>query len=249
MSWLWKMNSFFVPDWQVPVNVKAVMTTRHGGYSTGSYSGFNLAVHVGDDESAVKRNRQQLMDLLTLPSPPLWLNQIHSDAVVNADAISSGQDADGIYTNSQAKVLCIQVADCLPILISDEDGTEVAAVHAGWRGLASGVIRNTVSLFKHKQLTAWIGPGIGPCHYEVDNKVTAAFANYEKHINAGRDAEHYQLNLDGIANDQLSEAGVKNISSCNECTYCSAEKYFSYRRDGDCGRMAALIWISRDSET
>lgn len=237
------------PQWSVPSQVSAAMTVRRGGRSNGVYSSFNLATHVGDEKVSVDANRKTLVEYLQLPSEPLWLNQTHSSRVVDAVNISKGENADAVYTNETNVVLVIQVADCLPILVSNSSGSEIGAIHAGWRGLASGVIANTLDLFSDKSLTAWIGPGIGPCHYEVDKELIDRFSDYGGRIMPGNDSEHWQLDLPGIALDQLNSAGVDKVSASAECTFCNKEKYFSYRRDGECGRMAALIWINRDSET
>ena len=234
------------PDWAAPPRVNAMMTTRLGGTSTGPFSSFNLGTNVEDQPESVMQNRKQLIADLELPSEPLWLNQVHSNKVVSAKAGQSVA-ADAVYTDDNDVVLVIQVADCLPVLVCNRAGTEIAAIHAGWKGLSSGIIANTIGMFADRELIAWIGPGIGPCHYEVDEELVQAFADYPDAIMKGRDADHWQLNLAAIANDQLEQAGIGVVAVSCDCTYCEQDRFYSYRRDENCGRMAALIWINPDT--
>ena len=222
----------------LPAGVNAVMTTRRGGVSAEVYSSFNLADHVGDDLQSVKKNRALLKAALALPAEPLWLRQVHSNRIANSG------EADGSYSCKAGEVLCIQSADCLPILIWDKGGREIAAVHAGWQGLASGIIENAIRNFESADLTAWIGPHIRSCHYEVDIRLYDKFSRYPESLVQGEDAEHWQLSLARVASLQLSDAGVDQVLQSDSCTACDGERFFSYRRDGRCGRMATLIWMT-----
>ena len=226
------------PAATLPAGVNAVITTRTGGFSTEGYTSFNLADHVGDDLQSVKKNRALLQAVLALPAEPLWLRQVHSNRIANSG------EADGSYSSRAGEVICIQSADCLPILIWDKGGREVAAVHAGWQGLASGIIENAIRNFESADLTAWIGPHIRSCHYEVDIRLYDKFNRYPESLVQGKDAEHWQLSLVKVASLQLSDAGVDQVMQSDSCTACDGERFFSYRRDGLCGRMATLIWMT-----
>ena len=230
---------YVTPAWGAPANVQAVMTTRVGGCSHAPFDGLNLGAHVGDDVETVTANRRQLVRELKLRQEPIWLNQVHSNRVVTPGET----EGDAAYTQDVGMVLAIQVADCLPILICDRAGTEIAAIHAGWRGLATGVIAQTIDRFTGSELKAWVGPGILGCHYEVDYKLIEAFSDYPEAISSGRDDEHWFLDLSMIASIQLGKLQVTEVSLSGDCTYCLPERYFSYRRDGECGRMAAIIWL------
>ena len=231
------------PDSNLPARVQAFMTTRDGGVSQGPYHALNLGMHVGDDPDSVVENRRRLKDELTLPSEPCWLNQVHGTTV----ALSG--DADASYTREPCQVLCIQTADCLPVLLWSDDGQEIAAVHAGWRGLAGGVIARAVTRFRSRNVSAWIGPHIRACHYEVDRPLYETFAGTDSAaFQSAPMPDRWQLSLVQIAVRQLEVLGVSQVEDNGECTCCEEDRYFSYRRDGECGRMAALIWIS-DSGT
>ena len=229
---------FELPSVTLPVTINAVTTTRLGGFSKGAHASFNLADHVGDDPQNVEMNRALLRQALALPSEPLWLQQVHSNRIAN-----NGK-ADASYTRVAGDVLCVQSADCLPILIWDKNGGEIAAIHAGWRGLASSIIKKTIENFESRHLIAWVGPHIQLCHYEVDLTVYRKFSRYSGSLVQGRDAEHWQLSLAQVADQQLKEVGVQRIFRSESCTACDKERFFSYRRDGLCGRMATLIWMT-----
>lgn len=231
------MNLLELPGATFPEGVFAATTTRQGGVSRGEFSTLNVALHVGDDEASVIANRDLMKTRLDLPSEPLWLNQVH------ASRIALSGDADGSYTRKRGQVLCIQTADCLPVLIWNHEGTEIAAVHGGWQGLDSGVIGNALAEFESGELSAWIGPHIRSCHYEVDARLYDKFIVYEHALFSGRDQDHWQLDLSAVAATQLEEWGVRRIYQSADCTACDRENYFSYRRDGRCGRMASLIWM------
>jgi YfiH family protein len=223
------------------------MTTRAGGISEGVYGSLNLALHVGDQPEHVAFNRQLLQREIGLPSTPAWLTQIHgtdihipSNQVFSSPAPASVIQADAAFCQTSGQVLAIMVADCLPILLCSRDGREIAAVHAGWRGLALGIIGQVVSRFESSDLLAWLGPAIGPCHYEVDDHVRSRFQG-DTGFGEGRDSQHWMRVLYAIARQQLQQAWVGTVCGCGQCTYCDPA-YYSYRRDGVTGRMATLIW-------
>ncbi|MFT5794686.1 MAG: YfiH family protein [Candidatus Azotimanducaceae bacterium] len=239
--------SWHEPDWTPPANVHGLVTTRVGGMSAGVYGAFNLALHVGDQPAHVTRNRQLLQHQASLPATPAWLTQVHGTGVYvpgsqleTVPGLQRPIEADAAFCQTSGQVLAIMVADCLPILICSRDGKEIAAAHAGWRGLALGVIGQVVARFASDDLLAWMGPAIGPCHYEVDAQVRSRFQG-STGFAVGRDAQHWMLDLYAIARQQLQLAGVNTVSGGGECTFCDPA-YYSYRRDGVTGRMAALIW-------
>jgi len=240
---------FIYPSWAAPENIKAVTTTRTGGFSCGPYESFNLGDHVGDEPDAVERNRTLLHEALTLPSRPVWLAQVHGTNVVNAAQASAQTEADGGYAEKPGVVCAVLTADCLPVFLCDKAGTKVALLHAGWRGLAAGVIESGVKAMgvPGRQLLAWLGPGIGPDAYEVGEEVRRAFVERD----AGA-AEAFRPSSNGrwlvdmyaLARHRLHRLGVTEVGGGNHCTYTEADKFFSYRRDGTCGRMASLIWMT-----
>jgi YfiH family protein len=228
------------------------VTTRVGGASEGVYDSLNFGLHVGDSEAHVARNRQMLQRQCGLPAAPVWLTQVHGTRVHLPDRLPNPTpaeqstanpikiEADAAFCQTSGHVLAIMVADCLPVLICSRDGQEIAALHAGWRGLALGIIEQVVARFDSNELIAWMGPAIGPCHYEVDAQVRSRFKN-DTGFEVGRDPHHWMLNLYTIACQQLQLAGVSTVSGGGECTFCDPA-YYSYRRDGVTGRMATLIW-------
>ena len=236
------------PTWNAPSNIGALSTTRAGGCSVAPFASMNLGLHVGDDEQAVLANRDKLAQYL--PQRPVWLNQVHSADVVvideqfNAAKVVSG---DALYTQLQNQPLAIMTADCLPILLTSQCGTEVAAIHGGWRGLNLGIITNTLAHFNApaEQIIAWLGPAIGAQKFEVGAEVKSAFCEQaDAHAAAFTALANgkYLADIYAIATEQLSQLGVKNISGGEFCTVSQAEQFFSYRRDGQTGRMASLIW-------
>ncbi len=228
--------AFEYPQWGAPANVHAAMTLRGGGFSQGPFASLNLATRVGDAAENVAHNREKLRSVLNLPAEPCWLEQVHSKRLA-----LNGQ-ADGSYTREAGRVLAVQCADCLPLLVCSASGDEIAAVHCGWRGLQQGIIAETLALFSSHELMAWIGPHIRQCHYEVGCELRQAFSDYPGAFRPGRDKEHWQLDLSEVARWQLMEGGMGTVTQSADCTYCDKAKYFSHRRDGQCGRMAALIW-------
>ncbi len=233
-------------EWAAPANVSACFTTRTGGASSNAYASLNLATHVLDNPEIVARNRSTLLVAAAAPGEPVWLNQVHGTDIFNVvgdDGADNAPEFDGAYTTRKDMVLAVLVADCLPVYLCSADGNEIAVLHAGWRGLAGGVIAQGVQQFQSADLLAHIGPGIGHCHFEVDAPVKDQFLAFPQAFSQGRDSEHWQLNLQQVAQEQLMQAGVAQVTLSDTCTWCDEEKYFSARRDGiHSGRMAAMIW-------
>lgn len=245
-----------IPDWPAPAGIHALVTTRAGGISTGPHSRFNLGLKAGDDAAAVMQNRARLQTLL--PQPPRWLAQVHGSRVINADEISADTlndvpEADASVAANPGTVCTIMIADCLPVLFCDRAGRCVGAAHAGWRGLAGGVLANTVARMPAApaDLIAWIGPGIGPEAFEVGDDVWQAFcaglpenaAAFRRHT-PGK----WLCDLPALARKALQRAGVGSIHCSGLCTYSDPQRFYSYRRDGVTGRMAALVWRAARSD-
>lgn len=250
---------FIRPQWQAPSSVHALSTTRMGGVSQAPYGSLNLGDHVGDELHHVLKNRELLRT--QLPSAPLWLKQVHGITVSTPHSRSTSHDgnieADAIVTNMPNEVLAILTADCLPVLITAKDGSVIGAAHAGWRGLCSGVLENTVkemlTLAKHLEasdLYAWLGPAIGPDAFEVGDDVYQAFVH--SGVELGSDdfvpiadkPGKYLANLYFLASARLQALGLIRIDGGQACTFHDKQQFFSYRRDGVTGRSASLIWIS-----
>ena len=240
--------SFIEPDWPAPSQVKALSTTRLGGISHAPYDSLNLGLHVNDDENAVLANREQLAQQAKLPSAPLWLQQVHGTRVIEANDWHAGIDADASYSKQPEQVCTVLTADCLPVLFSNADGSQVAAAHAGWRGLLNGVLENTVSQFSAKtdQLMAWLGPAIGPDQFEVGVEVFDAFTSHAAEAEKAfrpHGNDHFLADIYLLARQRLNQLGIESVFGGQHCTVSEANRFFSYRRDGDTGRMASLIWI------
>jgi len=239
------IRHYLSPDWPAPANIHAATTLRTGGVSCGAYSSLNPATHVGDNAGLVKQNRQIIKELLSLPAEPVWLDQIHSNQAVPAVKTESLQQADASYTSESGVVCAVMTADCLPLLVCNSDGTHVAAIHAGWRGLLAGVIGNTISAMQVQDLLVWLGPAIGPGCFEVGAEVRAAFLEkssafikaFKEQSNGRWLADIYQL-----ARIDLAALGVDKVYGGNFCTVTEHERFYSYRRDKETGRMATLIW-------
>lgn len=236
---------FIIPDWPAPVHVKALQTTRAGGVSTGKYASLNLGDHVKDDPLHVAHNRQLLSPML--PSEPVWLQQVHGVRVIDAGTSSCLETADASFTTRKDVVCVTMTADCLPVLLCDEAGTAVAAIHAGWRSLCDGVIEATVKTMPVEagQLMAWLGPAIGPDAFEIGSEVREQFIAQDAQAeNALRPhGEKWLGDLYAIARQRLQALGIEHIYGGGRCTYSESEAFFSFRRDGDTGRMATLIWL------
>jgi len=241
-------HEFLQPDWPAPANVRAAMTTRAGGVSQGTYTSFNLATHVGDDAGAVAENRRRLKQSLELPAEPQWLEQVHGATVAVIPGAPAGP-ADGAVTFTRGTVCAVLVADCLPVFLASRDGDRVGLAHAGWRGLAAGVIEAAIAKLDSdpKQLVAWLGPSIGPDAFEVGAEVRAAFTAGDPgaaaHFRAGRTG-HFFADLPALARRRLALAGVTDVHGGHHCTHSEPARFYSHRRDGRTGRMAALLWLA-----
>jgi YfiH family protein len=238
--------NWIVPDWPVSGSVRALITTRHGGASCGAYAGFNLGERVGDDAHAVAANRRFLRRLL--PDEPIWIRQVHGTRVVEAEPWSLGEEADAAVTRTPGRVCAVLTADCLPVLLADAQGTVVGIAHAGWRGLAAGVIESVVRAMgvAPASLVAYLGPAIGAEAYEVGHDVFDAFVGADSDAVAAfasRGAGKFLANLNLLARQRLGRLGVASIHGGTLCTYSDAGRFYSYRRDGVTGRMASLVWM------
>ncbi|MFM2653948.1 peptidoglycan editing factor PgeF [Vibrio owensii] len=236
-----------IPNWPAPKNVKAFASTRVGGYSTTPYQGLNLGAHVGDDLSIVEKNRDWLAQQAKMPSAPIWLNQTHSTVVAQASAPTKQVlNADGVFTSSSQVVCSAMTADCLPVLLTNMQGTQVAAVHAGWRGLANGIVENALELFSG-EVMAWLGPAIGPQAFEVGEDVLQAFVDFDSQAHQAftpRDIEGKWLaDMSKLATQRLNKLGVTQVFDSGLCTFQDKNDFYSYRRDGVTGRQATFIWI------
>ena len=239
-------HDWIEPDWPAPPNVRALITTRAGGASRGVYACLNLGLRSGDDSEDVARNRASLRQWL--PAEPLWLRQVHGTAVAEADIVEDEAEADAAVARRPGRVCAVLTADCLPLLLCDEAGTTVAAVHAGWRGLCSGVIEQTLRAMDKpaQSLLAYLGPAIGPAAYEVGAEVRAAFIDADAQADAafapGKPGKFY-ADLYALARQRLAHSGVTKVHGGDYCTCTERERFYSYRRDGATGRMASLIWM------
>ena len=244
--------SMIIPDWNAPQNVKAFASTRFDGFSTGAYQGLNLGTHVGDDASLVESNRAWLKQHANMPTAPVWLNQTHStDVVTVLEPVMNVLDADGTYTTAKGVVCSAMTADCLPVILTDTKGTQVAAVHAGWRGLAGGIIENAVAKFSNldssNQIIAWLGPAIGKEAFEVGEDVLEAFVRFNPQaklaFKAKSEPGKWLANMSQLATQRLHKVGVTSVTDSNLCTYADSDSFYSYRRDGITGRQATFIWL------
>lgn len=243
---------------QVRNKVVAGTTTRVGGISAGDYAGLNIAAHVGDDSKNVAANRAILREQLSLPSEPYWLTQTHSKVAVEipyqyrphpSGDKDSMIDADAAFTKLARHVCAVMTADCLPLLIVDDAATEVAAIHAGWRGLADGVITSTVEAMNRpaKSLHVWLGPAIGPTSFEVGAEVKQTFVDLKPENEVAflpAKPGKFLCDIYQLARLELKRLGVEHISGGEHCTVLNPELFYSYRRDGQTGRMASLIWLT-----
>lgn len=249
------MDALITPVWPAPARVKSLMTTRDGGVSIGPYASLNLGQHVQDDSVAVSDNRARLRQ--SLPADPVWLNQVHGTHVVHADTVSEVPDADAVYTRQSGNVCAVLTADCLPVLFCTRDASVVAAAHAGWRGLASGVLEATLDAMDAapSDVMVWMGAAIGPDAFEVGAEVRETFI--QSHPEAVRafkpasstpspltaDADKWLADIYMLARIRLNAYGVNAVYGGGLCTYTDATRFYSYRRDGKTGRMATLIWL------
>ncbi|MCL1141288.1 peptidoglycan editing factor PgeF [Shewanella gaetbuli] len=246
------------PDWPLPCNVGFAFTDRHGGVSNAPYNSLNLGLHVDDAPQQVLANRRILVEKLQLPNEPIWLEQVHGIDILPLDDYSIEHQAakhsaipiaDGSYTRQVGQVCAVMTADCLPVLLCDKQGTQVAAVHAGWRGLCAGVIEQAVKQFTTSadNIIACFGPAIGPKSFEVGLEVRQAFIDQHPHAatcftEVAQQPNKFLADMKGLAGIRLSALGISTLYNLDECTVLNPN-YFSYRRDQQTGRMASLIWL------
>ncbi len=239
------MTSLIQPHWPAPANVKSIQTTRVGGMSRPPYNSLNLGHHVNDNPFHVAQNRQLLNSIV--PTEPVWLNQVHGTHVINAARSHCIESADASFTTS-INVVCVTLtADCLPILLCDKVGTVVASVHAGWRSLCDGIIEQTVKAMPTTNaLMAWFGPAIGSNAFEVGAEVRQAFIDQDAQaVSAFKAHEDKWLgDLYLIAKQRLQSLGITDVYGETSCTYSNPDQFFSFRRDGNTGRMATMIWLT-----
>ena len=240
------MNDWIVPDWPAPARVRALITTRSGGVSRGCYASMNVARHVGDETDAVQANRARLRALL--PAEPAWLEQVHGTAVADAERAAAGVCADASIARRPGVVCAVQTADCLPVLLCNDSSSVVVAAHAGWRGLAAGVLEQAVRATGEPpaSLLAFLGPAIGPQAFEVGPEVRDAFvaqAPAAAEAFTPGSGERWQADLCALARQRLAAAGVARVFGGGWRTYGEPQRFFSFRRERVTGRMASLIWL------
>ena len=239
-------HDWITPDWPAPTRVRSLITTRNGGVSSGAHASFNLGLKAGDDAPAVHANRAILR--MQLPREPAWLRQVHGARVVRADDLADMPEADASVARNAGTVCTVMIADCLPVLLCSTHGNAVGVVHAGWRGLSSGVVENTVAAMgaAATDLLAYLGPAIGPSAFEVGADVREAFlaadAGAEDAFKPHREGK-WLADLFALARRCLTRCGVRHIYGGGMCTYNDPARFYSYRRDRTTGRMAALIWL------
>lgn len=250
-----KKSDFIIPNWPAPSNVHALQTTRYGGISLAPYNSLNLGEHVQDNPLHVAHNRQLLSQFV--PSEPVWLNQVHGIHAVDAANTACVPDADASFTTHHNNVCVVMTADCLPILLCDKAGTAVASIHAGWRSLCDGVIEESVRKMPvdAAQLMAWLGPAIGPQAFEVGSEVRAQFLAKDaqaevafRPLTDNKNGEKWLADIYKLASQRLNHLGVSQIYGGGQqesyCTFSDEQRFFSYRRDNQTGRMATLIWLT-----
>lgn len=248
-------SDFLLPDWPAPTHVRAIATSRalntEFGASTGVFAGLNLGDHVGDQPAAVAANRQALQQALGLVQAPLWLSQVHGTRVLDADTEPHSDNiADASVTRQQGLASVVMTADCLPVLFCDQQGTQVAAAHAGWRGLCDGVLEATIACFDQpRDVLCWLGPAIGPSAFEVGTEVRAAFIEKDPQAAAAfvpstREGK-WLADIFLLARQRLLAAGVTEIYGGGVCTVSDPKRFYSYRRDGQTGRLASLVWLTK----
>ena len=240
-------GTWLIPEWPAPSRVRALSTTRSGGVSEGPFDSLNLGDHVGDDPAKVQENRARLRAAAALLAEPVWLRQVHGTQIIDAGDASPGTEADGSVAFDPGVVCAVMTADCLPVLFCDREGSRVGVAHAGWRGLAAGVLEATVRALdcEPSRLLAWLGPAIGPEAFEVGDEVRAAFVAKHRAAESAflpSPRGRWRADLYALARLRLSEAGVDALFGGGFCTYADSERFYSYRRDARTGRMASLIW-------
>jgi purine-nucleoside/S-methyl-5'-thioadenosine phosphorylase / adenosine deaminase len=243
----------FAPDWPAPARVRAWVTERAGGASSGSYSTLNLATHVGDAPERVVENRATLSVGVRLPSEPVWLEQVHGTNVLDLDR-DPAAPADGAVTSRAGVVCAVLTADCLPVIFASRDGGRVGVAHAGWRGLLNGVLSAAVRALRTppEQIVAWLGPAIGAASYEVGADVRDAYLARDARFDAAftpNERGRWQADLYALARASLARAGVGAVHGGGFCTYREADRFFSHRREAPCGRFATLVWLAAPSDS
>ncbi|MDP8088563.1 peptidoglycan editing factor PgeF [Pasteurella atlantica] len=238
------------PSWDIPKHIKAFTTLRQGGESLFPFDSLNLGDHVGDNPIAVANNRKRLVIAQNLPNSPLYLTQTHSTRVITLPYSDNNLEADAVYTNQPNQVCLVMTADCLPVLFCNKEGTEVAAAHAGWRGLCDGILEETVKKFHSptSEINVWLAPAISQKAFQVGKDVVEQFCDIDPNAiqcfkNDPNEKEKYYGDLYQLATQRLNKLGITQISGGEHCTYTEKDKFFSYRRDGKTGRIATLIWI------
>ena len=236
-------------EWPAPSGIVAGTTLRKGGASAGAYASLNLAAHVGDAENAVRENRRRFTAACRLPAEPRWLAQVHGTTVAEAETCGTLPEADAIVAATPGAVCAVLTADCLPVLFTSEDGAEIGAAHAGWRGLGNGILEATLSRLATppSHLMAWFGPAISQGAFEVGDEVRAFFLERDPEAAAGftpNDRGRWHADLYFLAALRLRRAGLTRIYGGGRCTFGEPEAFFSYRRDGGCGRMATFVFRS-----
>lgn len=242
---------WITPRWPAPSSVKAVSTTRAGGVSHAPFDSLNLGDHVGDSSELVLQNRQILAQVMSMPTSPAWLNQVHGTEVVSLPLSSSGvPDADASFTQQAGQVCVVMTADCLPVLFCNEEGTKVGAAHAGWRGLVNGVLEQTLLKFDEpSKVMAWLGPAIDPDAFEVGSEVREQFLAHDPAADAAFKPhnDRWLADIYLLARQRLIASGVTHIYGGEHCTVSVPETFFSYRRENLTGRQASCIWIDTEN--
>lgn len=239
---------FIYPEWPAPQNVRALTTTRVGGYSAAPFDSFNLSLRSGDNVEHVRRNRALLIKSAGLPAEPVWLRQVHGNRVIDAADSGPYSEADGSYTQQPQVVCAVLTADCCPVFLCDRHGNRVAVLHCGWRGIARGLIEQGVARMKVPvvDLLGWLGPAIGPSSFEVGDDVYEAFTVHDRDAAAAFERQEngrWLADIYALVRQRLQAVGVTQIFGANYCTVLERQRFFSYRRDRVCGHMASLIWM------
>ncbi len=246
------------PNWKAPENVVALVTTRLTGVSEAPYQNCNFAQHVGDSSAAVAENRRRLAQQLDANLDWQWLQQVHGSEASEARGKNQHIAADGLYTKVPGISCCVLIADCLPVLFASRHGNEVAIAHAGWRGMAAGILENTVAKLSTRpaDLISWLGPAIGPCHFKVGSEVKDIFLDniqigeekqaIESCFELTENGGEYMADLYAIARHKLKQLGLVHVYGGSHCTFCEVKSFYSYRRDGQTGRMLSMIYFTED---
>jgi len=249
---------FLAANWPAPPHIHAGTTLRTGGVSKPPYDQLNLGMHVNDEQSCVLANRKRLVEDLQLPAEPVWLNQVHGNNIIRLGSTNNSEitinTADGSYSTEANKVCVVMTADCLPLLLCDDGGQQVAAIHVGWRGFSKNIITTALEKFicPNEKILAWLGPCICARHYETGVEVHDAclsiFSAAKEAFSPGRPL-HWQTDLHKLVSLYLQEQGLNKIYGEQRCTYHENESFFSYRKNKDTGRMASLIWADNSKES